>query len=900
MYIPNSAYRIQLRHGTTFQQAAGAVSYLSALGVDAVSVSSPFRSPQTGEGITAAANPTELDPRLGAEAGFVELNAELADAGIHLIVDLNPSKMSATHENAWWFDVLEWGAAAAHARHFDVDWTRPITLPVLNRPMNEEVGAGKFKISFDRQNASLGVTYGDLFYPLSPLSYRKALHGVVNQTAISFIEAADKATPDASARLRSDLLDAFDNAEVVDRLDIASALNAVANDADRLTGLLSLQNWMLAETEGASELINYRHAADSRLMVGLRMEDPEVFGDFHNTPFSLLEKTQVRGFRVNDVDELADPKEYTKRLREEVGEDTFVVTDKILLGGETYEDDWQVNGTAGYEFISTAADILVDHAGLSELQRRYESELDPGSELSGDYRRAKADILHAAFPEELETLAGLLARLSPLHAEEFPLRRAIAELIVGLPVYRTYIDDGTLSEFYQDTLENSATQLSSREGHVPGVGEAVACIVRVLSGENPDSERATAGSFRTRFQQLSAAVMAQAIEKSYTYARGPIALDELILGSAATADPVKAFHAKMVERASSVPTGLLTTTFSYATKFGEDARMRLLALSEAPHQWASAVEGWQQRQAGNRAVIEDVVVPDPQTEWLIYQTLAAIWPVSLRIDDAVGVAAIRDELSAFIEHAIQESEKRSFWTGINKPYGQAVTDYLDRLSADRDFLADFVETMKPFWLAGALNSFAQTVLKLTVPGVPVIYGGAETWDLSVSPSSSRRAVNFEGLRNQLTNADQSPLDLLLEDWESGAVKQRLVKSHLRARQTRHALFCGGEYIPLKVTGEQAEHIVAFCREFEGQYALVAVPRLCFEMLKPFNRPFLPLPEWEGTFLLIPDELIGTTFRHVMTDKTLKLKSRLPLADVLREFPVMTLLSEPQASSGNRD
>ncbi len=891
MYIPNSAYRIQLRNGTTFQEAANAISYLKDLGIDAVSVSSPFRSAQIGEGILTATDPTELDRQLGAESGFVQLDSELASAGMHLIVDLNPNQMSATHENAWWFDVLEWGVSATYANHFDIDWARPITLPVLDRPINEEVDAGKIQISFDRKNASLGMSYGGQFYPLAPSSYRKALQSVRNRTAMQSNEAASEATPSTSASFHTDLLAAFDRADIADRLDIASALNAIASDPGEVTALMSLQHWTLVESEGASEPINYRHSAGSKLTVGLRIEDPDVFGDFHDVPLSLLDRTQVRGFRVNDIDGLADPAEYTGRLREEVGEDAFVVTDKILLGGEKYSEDWRVNGTAGYEFISTAADLFVDHAGLSKLEHKYEHELEPRSEQSGDYRHAKSNILHRAFPDELETLVRLLAKLRPPHAEEFLLRRAIAELIVELPIYRTYLKDGTLPAFYRDTLQRTVMQLAGRDGQTVDMTETQAFIARVLGAEDAHSHPETASSFRVRFQQLTAAVMAQAIQKSYRYARGPIALDELMLNSSPTLDPIEAFHEKMIERASAVPSGLLSTTFSHATKFGEDARMRLLALSEAPGSWARAVDGWRQRQACNLAMIEDVVVPDPKTEWLIYQTLAAIWPVALRLDDDTGIASLREELVAFMVRAIRESEKQSFWTGVNKPYEQAVINYLDRLLAAKSFLSDFVETMKPFWLAGALNSFAQTVLKLTVPGVPVIYSGAEAWDLFVSPSLGRRSVNFEDLKNQLANAEQSPLDLLLEDWESGGVKQRLVKSHLQARQARHALFSEGAYIPLKASGEQADHIVAFYRKFEDQYAMIAVPRLCFDMLKPFNRPFLPLPEWEKTSLLVPGELRGLTFRHVMTDKAFTLQSRLPLAEVLREFPVVTLVSE---------
>ena len=40
------------------------------------------------------------------------------------------------------------------------------------------------------------------------------------------------------------------------------------------------------------------------------------------------------------------------------------------------------------------------------------------------------------------------------------------------------------------------------------------------------------------------------------------------------------------------------------------------------------------------------------------------------------------------------------------------------------------------------NSLVQTTLKLTVPGVPDIYQGAELWDLSLVDPDNRRPVDF--------------------------------------------------------------------------------------------------------------------------------------------------------------
>ena len=43
---------------------------------------------------------------------------------------------------------------------------------------------------------------------------------------------------------------------------------------------------------------------------------------------------------------------------------------------------------------------------------------------------------------------------------------------------------------------------------------------------------------------------------------------------------------------------------------------------------------------------------------------------------------------------------------------------------------------------GALNSLSQTLLKLTVPGIPDLYQGTEFWDYSLVDPDNRRPVDY--------------------------------------------------------------------------------------------------------------------------------------------------------------
>ena len=889
MYVPSTAYRILLRNGTDFRQAADAVQYLKELGVGALSLSSPFHSIDMGEGGLATADPTKLDLQLGAESGFAQLDAELASAGLPLIVDINPNHMPASHENAWWFDVLEWGSKANHAGHFDVDWTEPLTLPMLERPLNEEVEAGRLHAVFDREYASLGLYHAERFYPFDPQTYESILAGIEGGLVTDLIAAASRATPSTTIRFHLDVQGAITNSIAADRVELASKLNDLSRDTKRIAAIIALQNWRLVEVKGASQAINYRHSANSRLAVGLRIEEPDVFDAFHKEPLSLLARTQIRGFRVNDIDELANPGAYTRQLRRVAGSDAFLVTDKILLAGQKTNDDWSVNGTAGYEFVSAVTDLFADHAGLSRLDLAHWSRLEPVGD-NADYTHARSSLLHGSFQDDLKRLVQLLGDFQSPEISPAVRGRAIGDLVTALPVFRTYRSDGKISQFDLRIIRLAIEEISARPGQTSEENETLGLILHVMGSGKASADNEAAEAFVARFQQLTAALAALALRKSYRYTRAPIALDELMLNISEASAPVDRFHRMMVEKAAKEPSGLVATSQSYMTKFGEDARMRLLTLSEAPDRWAEAVERWRNRQAGNLAVIEDTVAPDQKTEWLIYQTLAAVWPASLLVHDTAGLALVRDDLATFLQQAIRESEKQSFWTGVNRPYGEAVMEYVDRLFADEPFLSDFAQTTKPFRVAGALNSFSQTVLKFTVPGVPVVHNGAETWDLSLSGALGSRQANFADLKSGLVNASLTPINILIEDWHSGGVKQRMVHSHLQLRQEKPELFLKGSYVPLDVVGRKADQIVAFYRQWKEEFVVVAVPRMCFGMVESFNSPFLPLPEWSQTYLKIPAALSRRHFRHLMTGHTVMLDGKFALSDAFREFPALTLVS----------
>src|SRR5581483_11719905 len=66
-----------------------------------------------------------------------------------------------------------------------------------------------------------------------------------------------------------------------------------------------------------------------------------------------------------------------------------------------------------------------------------------------------------------------------------------------------------------------------------------------------------------------------------------------------------------------------------------------------------------------------------------------------------------------------------------------------------DLLRDFVEFQAGVARAAVFNSLAQTLLKITAPGVPDFYQGCELWDFNLVDPDNRRPVDYARRRQLL-------------------------------------------------------------------------------------------------------------------------------------------------------
>ncbi|MFL0413520.1 malto-oligosyltrehalose synthase [uncultured Sphingomonas sp.] len=737
--IPRATYRLQFHVGFTFADAEAIVPYLDDLGISHV-YASPITSavPGSTHGYDVV-DPTRINPELGGEEGFRSLVAALQARGMGVIIDIVPNHMGvADGANPWWNDVLRRGPDSEYARVFDIDWRRPVLLPVLGTPLRQALGDGAITLERDEDRWTI-VAYGEHRFP---------------------IRDEDQAT---------------------------------AADVP-LEVLLARQHYRLGWWRSANDELNWRRFFAINELAGVRAEDPAVFDLTHALYFRLYDEGLIRGVRVDHVDGLADPAGYCRRLRTHLGEQAWIVVEKILGPGEEMASDWGIHGTSGYDFMEQASAVLHDPAGALPLGALWHDVSSRPADLAPEELLARQQLLAWQFTGQLEGCAAAFAALaaSARGAEGFTvamLRRAIERLLWVFPVYRTY---GTGSSAPANDEAVRAEVRRRVAPHVPpGEEPVVALILDWLAGTSPGDTALAAEAVR-RFQQLSAPIAAKALEDTAFYRYGRLLSRNDVGFDAAwlSLSPAK-FHAAMKDRAARWPAAMLTTA-THDHKRGEDSRARLAVLSTIPDRWRAEVARWEALADPLSAGV------DRGDRYMLFQSLLGAWPATPEADFA-------DRIIAWQTKALREAKLRSSWEAPDEAYEDRCNTLARELIGSSDFrdaMDDFVREIAP---AALRNTLATVALRHTVPGVPDLYQGAELDDLSLVDPDNRRPVDFAARIDAL--ADPPP-------------KLKLIRDLLAHRRAHPDLFLRGSYEPADVTGDAT--VIAFERRVDGRALRLAV------------------------------------------------------------------------------
>jgi (1->4)-alpha-D-glucan 1-alpha-D-glucosylmutase len=871
--VPLATYRLQLRRELTFDDAARLVPQLARLGVSHV-YSSPILASVAGSphGYDVVDH-DRLDDDLGGSAAYERFTAALRAAGLHLVIDTVPNHMAlAGSANRWWWDVLEDGPSSRYAHHFDIDWgdDPSVLMPVLGDHYGRALEAGDLSLRWTE--GSLRVVHHDHELPISPRSIDGLLAVAAERIGSVELErlaagfaalphAADRSATEvrhvAKERWRAELADllAHDRMAADAVQDVTAEVGA---DPDALDQLLDRQNYRLAHWRTASEELDYRRFFDITTLVGLRVEDDDVFEATHATLLACLDEGTATGLRIDHVDGLRDPAGYLQRLRQHAPEATVVV-EKILDGDEELPP-WPVEGTSGYEFATAAVGLLVDERAEGPLTDLYASFTGEEPSFAEVAHQAQHRVVADELAAELERLVDLLVRACAARRRHRDhtrrdLRDALREVAVAFPVYRSYVVPG--HEPSTDDRRHVEAAIAEAACRRPDLdGELLELLGRILVLDEPG---AAEHELAVRFQQLSAPVMAKGVEDTafYRYHR-LVALNEVGGDPATFGTAPEAFHRHNQRAAERWPATMLTLS-THDTKRSADVRARIAALSEVPQAWAAAVARWSEHNEQHRVD----AWPDRNLEYLLYQTLVGTWPLEL------------ERLQAFLAKAANEAKVHTSWTAPDEGYDRAVAAFAAAVVGDPWFQRDLEAFLADTDLVerGRSGSLALTALLLTSPGVPDLYQGSELWDLSLVDPDNRRPVDH-GRRAELLDqlADAAPEEALAHHEEGGS-KLWLTHRLLRHRQTAPDAYRSQRYQGLSATGTAARHVVAFER---GDLATVVTRSA-------------PGPEgWGDTSIDLPsgpwlDVLTGDTHPGGPTDVG-ALLARFPVAVLGRPEP----------------
>jgi (1->4)-alpha-D-glucan 1-alpha-D-glucosylmutase len=960
-----AAYRLQLHGDFAFADAAAVVPYLERLGVSHAYLSPVLAARRGSTHGYDVTDPRRLNPELGGADGWRALGRAVRRRGLGVLLDVVPNHMAASHENPAWCDVLEHGRASPYARWFDIDWYAAsdelrgrVLLPVLGARLGEVLE--RRELSLGVRDGRVEVRYFEHVFPVDPQTVPRVLGAGLDAARaaaaadggfarLAELLARHAALPprsvagDGRSRRRDDAerlageLAALARAEPTVAAHLAEAAAAfAAGEAGpaRLRRFLDRQAYLLVYWRRAAREINYRRFFNINELVALRAEDPAVFEETHAQVLAWVRDGEVDGLRIDHVDGLRDPRGYLERLRAAVderrgrpGARVPILVEKILSPGERLRAEWPVEGTTGYEVLNDLEALFVEPAGYAAIERRYRRLLRPEApevDFATVAREGKRLVLRGSLSADVGRLVKLLepvARRDP-RAAALPRARlldAVVETIVALGVYRTYVDAGEERVGPRATDEDAAwveRAVAEARGRADDAALDLLREVLLLRGldDLPPAERLARRRVASRFQQVSGPATAKGVEDTALYLYVPLVSRNEVGGEPDRdlAEADAAFHAGNAERAARWPRALVTAS-THDTKRGADTRARLDVLSEVADDWWRLTERWRRANVGHRGRSGRRWAPDANTEYLLYQTMVGIWPVSDHggagappMPDAATLDELRGRLRAYMEKAVREGKSRSGWVDQDPAFEAALGAFIDALfdpARSAPFLAELGAFARRIARPGWWNGLSRTLLHLTIPGVPDLYQGTELWDFTLVDPDNRRPVNYPHrakLLDELVAAHRSlsperrrglVRDLVARP-EDGRVKLYLVHRLLQARLAHPALFAEGSYEPLAADGPAARHVVAFARRApDGRSAAVAVASRWTVALTDGPAPTGPRAWGDTTLPVAP----GGAWRCALTGRLLPSDGALPLAEALADAPVGLLISDEAAN-----
>lgn len=906
------------------------IPYLKEIGISDIYASPIFKSVKGSAHGYDVVDHNSLNPELGSESDFKALIETVKSLDMSWIQDIVPNHMAFDYDNKMLMDVIEKGPRSEFFSFFDIDWEHAyenikgrVLAPFLGNFYGESLESGEISISFGPEGFS--IKYYDMEFPLAIDSYSFVLSyqlgslrrllgddhpdlikilGVLYVLKSVANEEAPFETYNQVRFVKKMLGEIHSTNDTVKKFLNENILtfNGKSGYPDSfglLDELLSRQFFRLSYWKIATKEINYRRFFNINSLISLMVQSDDVFNAIHDLTFRLIQSGVFSGLRIDHADGLNDPHKYLTHVRNNAP-NVYMIVEKILAPGEELPRSWPVQGTTGYEFIYYVNGLFVDRKNGRALSKIYSNFIGNRINFSDLVREKKRLIILEHMAGDVNNLAQELKSISSRdrHASDitlYGLRRALTEVLISFPVYRTYISSAEYTESDKKFIELAVEKANSEN---PALGPELNFVRKFLLLEFPpyleEAGKMEWIKFAMRFQQFTGPVMAKGLEDTVLYVYNRlISFNEVGGHPEKFGISVSDFHRYNQKRLKSAPHSSNTTS-THDTKRDEDVRARINVLSEIPVEWESVVKRWSKLNRPKKKRILKRYIPDSNDEYFLYQTLLGAFPF-----DHSEYQEFVERIKQYVIKAVREAKVHTAWVKPDLIYEQAYVAFVESIMEKSesnlfpDELLSFSMRVSKF---GIFNSLAQTLIKITAPGIPDFYQGNELWALNLVDPDNRRPVDFlkrieilDGLREKQRLNSNSLLDDLLANPFDGRIKLFLVWKGMLTRNARPMLFRNGDYLPIQVAGNLARHVIAFARADQNGWSITITPRLCVR-LAPDGSPPLGEDVWGNTQIVLPDRIKGLG-RNVFTGERLELDSSLALCKALESFPTALIVNE---------
>jgi (1->4)-alpha-D-glucan 1-alpha-D-glucosylmutase len=891
MHVPAATYRVQLNKDFTFQDLLGILDYLEALGISTV-YAAPILSavPESMHGYDVT-DPDMINPEIGTLEELRAVASALQAKGMSWLQDIVPNHMAFSPLNSRLMDVLERGGHSEYYHYFDINWQHPskalhekVMVPFLGSELDDCIANGELKLSFSSQGFT--IDYGDACYPLSIPAYdylaEQDGHGVLRNYFAGFVEKAIslkfRGWRDFKNEFLKNVLPGDGYRKPID--DLLAVIN---NDREKFLQLLDRLFYTLVYWKQTEKELNYRRFFTVNALICLRMEDEDVFQDYHRYLHALWKEKLIQGFRIDHIDGLYDPCGYIRRLQDLTEGSSYIIAEKILEAKEPLPECWPLQGTSGYEFLAHVSQLLTDRKGARRIVNFYRELVPDLPAYKQLVLNNKQLMLEHHMAGEWENLVTYFFELQLQGGYSWEkIRQALGLFMVSMPVYRIYPEEIPLEGRELDLLNKAfdkanslamdcQPELTYLQSLFTGVPVAMEEGKRILH-------------FLRRLMQFTGPLTAKGVEDTTFYVYNPlISHDEVGDEPSTLGISIQEFHRKMILRQTTTPLSL-NATATHDTKRGEDARLRLNVLSEMAGEWEENVRQWFSMNKRFHTVVKGKPAPTINDEYFIYQSLIGGFP-----EDRVVTPEFTARIQSYWVKVAREAKVNSNWENPDEEYENACQQFLQNiLDHRREFLEAFLPFIRKVARFAGLYTLGQTLLKITAPGIPDTYQGTELWDLSFVDPDNRRPVSFD--------TRMKHVDVLLqkekEGWESlssflsthrdeGVAKLWVTMKALNFRRSHNDLFINGQYLPLTVSGKDTAAI-AYARMVDKDWALVIVPLNIVS-----NARALEENTWNDMAVKLP-EGAPEVWKNIFTGEVISFKGEIPLEGVFGKFPVALL------------